>query len=844
MTVLDAHPAPAVTAAEAPARTLRILHVINMGVVCGGAERLVADLVTVQRAEGHAVRVLSSDRPGSGVPFGDVTWAQSSPTGIAGRFAGMVRNPAARAALAEQVTTWQPDVVHLHTIGLLSPSSLSVLRDVPTVLTLHGPELFLRSTERWCMPATHFRPGSRCTPSWRGWLALLFFTLLAGPLWRRRLRVVDVHLAPSDYLADLASRDFSPTRVVPNGFTPSDVARRPHTDGRTRVVFAGRLEHFKGPQILLDAIPALRDTHPDARFTICGAGPALADLTAQIDRLGLGDVVELTGWLPAEQLQHRIADADVVVVPSMWPEAFGLTCLEAFAAGTPVVASAIGALPELVETEVTGLLVPPGDAGALSAAVDRLLADPALRTRLGENGRARSAAYGIRAHGDAVDEAYRPALARPALARPALARPALSRPAGTSWLSSRVRAVREDSLVRNSAVLLLATIVLAGGGFLFWQMAAQLFTPAQIGQASALISMSTLLANVALLGMNNSLIRYLGHWSDPARTVNSGVVLVAGAAALGALVFVAGSPVFAPRVADALDTPKAVAFGLLTVAGALGMLYDNVFIALRRTGQILGRNVVVVVLRLLLPLALISAGGFGVFTAYWLAFAVALVPYLAVLRRTYRLRARPSLRRLRDMWSYSIGTHTATIILMLPTLLMPTLVAQRVGLEAAGFYYVASLVASVLLFVPQAAGRSLFAEAYHDGGHTAEHLPRVLRLTALVQTPILLVVIGLGRPLLRVFGEEYTHAYPLLVLLAVANALTSVGYVGSTLLLISGRTRLLVVLSAVAYAIAVVGGWALATHGLVWIGAALVAGELVLAAGYLRIIHRALRETP
>jgi glycosyltransferase involved in cell wall biosynthesis/O-antigen/teichoic acid export membrane protein len=832
MALLDAHRGAPYAAPEAgtPARPLRILHVINMGVICGGAERLVAELVDVQRADGHAVRVLSSDRPGSGVPFGDVTWAQPEQPGIGDRLVGMVRNPAARAALAEQVTSWQPDVVHLHTIGLLSPSSLSVLRDVPTVLTLHGPELFLRSTERWCMPARHFRADAPNTPTWRGWLVLLFFTLLAGPLWRRRLRVVDVHLAPSDYLGGLVARDFRPTRVVPNGFTPVAVARRASTDGTTRVVFAGRLEHFKGPQIFLDAVARLARTHPHARFTVCGAGPMLDDLTALIDRHGIGHLVELTGWLPSEQVQHRIADADIVVVPSVWPEAFGLTCLEAFAAGTPVVASAIGALPELVETDVTGLLVPPGDPQALAAALDRLLADPQLRTRLGENGRARSAAYGIRAHGDAVDRAYRFAAAQP------------STPA--TWVGSRLRALRDDSLVRNSAVLLLATIVLAGGGFLFWQLAAHLFTPAQIGQASALISMSTLLGNIALLGMNNSLIRYLGHWPDPARTINSGVLLVAGAAGLGALVFVAGSPVFAPRLAEALDTPKAVAFGLLTVAGALGMLYDNVFIALRRTGQILGRNILVVVLRLLLPLVLIGAGGFGVFTAYWLAFAVALVPYLVVLRRTYRLRARPSLGRLRDMWGYSIGTHTATIILMLPTLLMPALVAQRVGLDEAGFYYVASLVAGVLLFVPQAAGRSLFAEAYHDGGHTAEHLPRVLRLTAGVQAPILLVVIAAGWPLLRLFGQAYTHAYPLLVLLAIANALTSVGYVGSTLLLISGRVRLLVVLSAIAYAISVVGGYLLAPHGLVWIGAALVAGELVLAAGYLRIIHRALKETP
>ena len=194
------------------------------------------------------------------------------------------------------------------------------------------------------------------------------------------------------------------------------------------------------------------------------------------------------------------------------------------------------------------------------------------------------------------------------------------------------------------------------------------------------------------------------------------------------------------------------------------------------------------------------------------------------------------------MWGYSVGTYTATIILMLPTLLMPALVAQRVGPTPAAYYYVASLVASVLLFVPQATGRSLFAEATHDASQLGRHLPRVLKLTAMTQIPLLVSLIALGWPLLRLFGDVYAQAYPLLVLLAVANALSSVGFVGSTLLLISGQTRLLCVLSLVCYGVALAGGYVLATRGLVWIGVALLVGEGLLAAGYAVVIGRALRE--
>jgi glycosyltransferase involved in cell wall biosynthesis len=400
-----------------PPEPMRILHVINMGVTCGGAERLVAGLAAAQRAGGHAVRVLASDRSGGGVPFSDVTWAQPASPGIAARLTGMVRNPAARAALAEQLRTWRPDVVHLHTVGLLSPTSLRELRATPTVLTVHGPELFVRSSARWCLPADYFRAGAPRTLTWWGWLALQFYAVLIGPLWRRELRVVDLHLAPSRYLEALLARDFRPTRVVPNGMTAADPVVTQGADGRTRVVFAGRLERFKGAQVLVDAVPYLLESHPDARFVICGAGPMLAALRSQVERLGVGHAVELTGWLDPSQVHRRIAEADIVVVPSIWPEAFGLTCIEAFAAGAPVVASSVGALPELVRPDVTGLLVPPQDARALAAALDRLISDPALRRRLGDNGRTCAAAYGMQAHSIAVLDAYTEAVRRSGLDR-------------------------------------------------------------------------------------------------------------------------------------------------------------------------------------------------------------------------------------------------------------------------------------------------------------------------------------------------------------------------------------------------------------------------------------------
>jgi O-antigen/teichoic acid export membrane protein len=414
-------------------------------------------------------------------------------------------------------------------------------------------------------------------------------------------------------------------------------------------------------------------------------------------------------------------------------------------------------------------------------------------------------------------------------------------------LRARIRGLSElanDSLVRNSAFLFLATVELAAGGFLFWQVVAHLFSVADVGQASALISASVLIGNLALLGMHNSVIRYVHVWDDRAATVNTALTVVAVAAAGGAVGFVVLGPFLAPQVGSLVHDPlRAALFVLLTIGYAVSMVLDNVFVALRRSSFVLGRNTLVVALRLVLPLVCIGLGAFGVFTGYQGAMAAALLLYLVVLRRRLGLPTRLRIRRerLAAMWRYSAWNYLATIILMLPALLMPILIAERVDTASAGHYYIASLLAGVLAFVPQATSRSFFAESEQNPAGMRASLARVARITIAAETPVLVVLLLGGRFALSLFGSGYVAAYPLLVLLAVTQALTSIGFVGSTVLMIVGRLRLLCAMSAVASTIALGSAYLLVGRGLIWAGGSLLIGECVLSAIYLLLVRRLLR---
>lgn len=412
---------------------MRILHVINNGSTCGGAERLTAALVGWQRADGHRVHVLAGDRPGDGDWYADSTWPVRSSRGPA-RLRDFYLNTGARAALRNVLEQWHPDVVHLHTIGLLSAGALPLLRGRPTVMTVHGPELFVPGTVAYCLPARYYRGGDQVRGQLgaRGLAAYAWAGAVTGPVTRRLLRRrVDLCTAPSTYLAGLVARALGPTRVIPNGL-PGDRPTPPSQPGSSqpgsaqpgssgvagergagpRLVVAGRLEQTKGVQVLLAALPAVLAAYPSARLTVCGTGAMLGQLRRQAEQLGVQAAVTFAGWCPPAELSTVLAGADVAVVPSIWPESFGLVALEALAAGCAVVASDGGGLPDLVRHEQTGLLVAPGDPVALAAAVNRLLGDVALRGRLARAGVALAGTLSLTEFAAQVFAAYHEVLAR------------------------------------------------------------------------------------------------------------------------------------------------------------------------------------------------------------------------------------------------------------------------------------------------------------------------------------------------------------------------------------------------------------------------------------------------
>lgn len=186
-------------------------------------------------------------------------------------------------------------------------------------------------------------------------------------------------------------------RVIRNGVDPDRVTVVPYftgvpgladtqptvrQDGGT-LLFVGRLYPEKGLAILLRSLSELVGAW---RLVVNGDGPALGSAIELARRLKLLDRIVFEGWTSRERLLEDYAAADIVVVPSVWPEPFGLVGIEAMSYGKPVVAFRGGGIPEWLSHGETGFLVQNGDVVELRQRIAELLADPGLRLRMGKAG--------------------------------------------------------------------------------------------------------------------------------------------------------------------------------------------------------------------------------------------------------------------------------------------------------------------------------------------------------------------------------------------------------------------------------------------------------------------------
>ncbi len=398
----------------------------------------------------------------------------------------------------------------------------------------------------------------------------------------------------------------------------------------------------------------------------------------------------------------------------------------------------------------------------------------------------------------------------------------------------RLRTIRHafstDSLFRNAMYLMASTAVMSVLGFVFWIFVAHLYAPADIGVASALISLSTLISNFSLLGLNTGIIRFLPSSKQPSGDINASALTVAFVTTAIASVFVLFGGHFTSHL-TLLDNPwHKLLFVVLMSAVSLNSLTDAVFIANRRGEyHTIGYGTFGVV-KLILPLLFIPFGATGVFGAYILAMAASLLVSYYLMRRGcgYRLFSRPTWTLLKNMRRYAFHNYLGAIVASLPAQLMPLFIIRQINAPAAAFFSMAWTMVNLLYIVPSATTQSLMAETVHDGQQLANHLKRTIKLLTLLLVPAVALAVVVSPHLLALFGAQYRiNGTGIFQVFSLATFFVAITAVGITILNIERRTWGVVAVQAsstIATGIAVL--W-LVRFGLPGIGAAFFVGNVV-----------------
>lgn len=333
--------------------------------VNGGVNEHIAGLAGQFASWGHDVRIIAPCSNGNISDEGFIPMGRAVPVPSGGSIARISLSLWLRPRIKSLLLKEAFDVIHIHEpfSGAVPVNVLSVASSVPSVIvgTFHtflGTRLYKVGAQRF---------------------AMRYFRRLQG------------RIAVSKPARDFISQHFpGDYEIIPNGINVrnfTDATPFPDLiDGRTNILFVGRLEKRKGLRYLLGAYSRLKWDWPDIRLLVVGRGKPDEESYRIIAERNLQDVVFL-GNVSEEDKARYYKSADIYCSPATGRESFGVVLLEAMAAGAPVVASNIEGYSSVITHDREGLLVPPKDEARLAEALDALLAMPEHRRRLAAQAR-------------------------------------------------------------------------------------------------------------------------------------------------------------------------------------------------------------------------------------------------------------------------------------------------------------------------------------------------------------------------------------------------------------------------------------------------------------------------
>lgn len=283
----------------------------------------------------------------------------------------------------------KPDIIHLHEVRKGTASIILAAKHsgIPMVQTLHDTRLACisefglnRKTGVICLKGSLLNCiKNNCSP--------FSMVLKYGVLWKITQwldkHYIQVLLCPSKFLLNVLSKlGYKNLQYLSHFSSIED--KNPKIESKAQILYVGRLVEIKGIIYLIKAFEIVLKKYPDIKLLIIGKGSEKVNLQIYIREHGVKNITFID-TIPHKKLSRYYHQSSIVVLPSIGFEMFGMTIVESFSCGTPVVASNMGGIPELVKDNITGMLFKPGDYADLASKILYLLSNPSLLKKMGVN---------------------------------------------------------------------------------------------------------------------------------------------------------------------------------------------------------------------------------------------------------------------------------------------------------------------------------------------------------------------------------------------------------------------------------------------------------------------------
>jgi O-antigen/teichoic acid export membrane protein len=391
---------------------------------------------------------------------------------------------------------------------------------------------------------------------------------------------------------------------------------------------------------------------------------------------------------------------------------------------------------------------------------------------------------------------------------------------------------QKNTLLKSSFFLLTSNLLASGTGFFFWLIVARFYSSENVGLATALFSLSNLIASISLVGLNTGLLKYLPLSDQKNEKINTSITIVL----VVTIVLTIGVILALPFLSESLlfiqkDLLYVFLFIFITVSTTLNSLVDAILIAYRGQIHVLVKTVLQSIVKITLPIFTVFLGAFGIFIAFSFGTVSALIYGAVIIVFYYHVlyRLQFHTHSIKKMAKVSFGTYIANLITSIPSFILPLFITNSVGVKETAYYFIAATTANVLFMIPQVITQNVLVESSYDEGNVIIHTKKAIKLISFLLIPGIIILFLFGDRLLTFFGKEYSvEGLMLLHVLSLSSIFVGINYILGTLFIIYNELKFLVFVNTIATIALLSLSFLFLPYGIIGIGYATIFSQIAL----------------